>query len=175
MKKLLLLCTLVAVAACEDQAIVAPLPNPAAMVPPGTVQVIIAQERGLGGDTTVFVVRLVANGVPLAAYQGSVTFVPEGMQIISVLTPENAQGEFRVVNAEGAAAGKLRFAGFATEAMSSTEAFRIVARLHGNVSLLKLDGSLDIAGEAAGTQIGAASLRRSIGVYDASTNAQLAP
>ena len=175
MKRLFWLGTVLALAGCSEQAIVAPLPNPGAMVPPGTVQVIIAQERGLGGDTTVFVVRLVANGVPLAAYQGSVTFVPEGMQVLSVRTPENAQGEFRVVNAEGAPAGKLRFAGFATQALSSTEAFRIVARLRGDVALLKLDGSLDIAGEVAGTQIGAGSLRRSIGVYDASSNAQLAP
>lgn len=174
-KHLVAAALLVSVAACADEELNSPLPSPQTMVPPGSVQVIIAQERDLGGDSAVFVVRLAANGVPLAAYQGVVTFVPGSLEIIGIRTPENAEGEFRIVNAEGAASGTLRFAGFATQAMSSSEAFRIVGRLKGDVSALKLEGTLDVAGEVGGTQIIAASLLRSAGVFDATTNAQLAP
>lgn len=174
-KHLLVIAALAAVAACEQERVAAPIANPGTMVPPGAVQVIIAQERQLGGDTAVFLVRLAANGVPLASYQGSVTFAADQMQVVSTPTPENAEGEFRIVNAEHAASGSLRFAGFSTQAMTSTDAFRIVARLRGPLASLKLDGSIDVAGLVAGTPIAAGSLLRNVGVYDASTNAQLVP
>lgn len=174
-KHILVAALLVSGTACAEDAVNSPLPNPRTMVPPGSVQVIIAQETALGGDSAVFVVRLAANGVPLAAYQGTVTFAPQGIEIIGIRTPENGEGEFRIVNAEGAATGMLRFAGFATQAMSSTEAFRIVGRLKGGVAALKLEGSLDVVGEVGGTQILASSLLRSTGVFDATTNVQLAP
>lgn len=176
MKKLLLvLAALVSVAACEQERVAAPITNPGTMVPPGAVQVIIAKERQLGGDTSVFLVRLAANGVPLASYQGSVTFAADQMQVLSAPTAENADGEFRIVNAEHAATGSLRFAGFSTQAMTSTDAFRIVARLRGPLASAKLEGSIDVAGLVAGTSIASASLLRTVGVYDASTNAQLLP
>lgn len=174
-KHLLTAAVFISAVACAEDAVYSPLPRPEKMVPPGSVQVIFSQERDLGGDSAVFVVRLVANGVPLAAYQGQVTFAPEMMEFIGVRTPENAEGEFRVVNAEQGSKGMLRFAAFATQAMSSTEAFRIVGRLKRDVSALKLAGSLDVAGEVGGNQILSASLLRSSGVYDATTNANLAP
>lgn len=172
-KPLFALVALALLAACEQERVAAPVANPGTMVPPGSVQVIIAQERQLGGDTAVFLVRLAANGVPLASYQGTVTFAADQMQVLSAPTPENADGEFRIVNAENAANGSLRFAGFSTQSMASTDAFRIVARLRGPVASLKLEGSIEVAGLVAGTSIASASLLRNVGVYDASTNAQL--
>ena len=176
MKHRVVLATLLCVtASCREHEPMAPIVSPVTLVPQGSVQVLIQQDRHVAGDSAVFIVSIVPNGVPVAAYQGVVTFSPDVMEVMSVRTPEAKDGEFRVVNAEERAAGRIRFAVFAAEALASTEAFRIVAHVRGGLAASHLVGALDVVGEVDGQAVAATQLRRSVGVYDATTNALLLP
>lgn len=170
-----LLAVLLSAAACKDQPPTEPVASPITLVAPGTVQVIIQQDRQVSGEAAVFVVRVVGSGVPLAAYQGRITFAPGTMEVLSVVTPDAVDGDYRIVNATDASKGLIRFAGYSTGTLASTEAFRISARLRDGVSTLKLEGALDVAAEGAGQSMHASFLRSSVGVYDAASNALISP
>ncbi len=162
-------------AACSEDQPLTTLVSPVTMVPPGVVQVVIQQDMTIRGDSAVFIVSIVPNGVPVAAYQGAVTFAPEGMQVTAVRTAESKDGEYRIVNSQELASGKIRFAVFAPEALATTEAFRIVAHVNGGLAAAKLVGALDVVGQADGAALGASQMRSSVGVYDAASNALLVP
>jgi hypothetical protein len=162
-------------AACKDSQPLTPQTTLTGLVPKGDVQLLILQDRTITGDSVVFVVNVVPNGVPMAAYQGTVSFASTEMDVLAVRTPEAGAGEFRVVNADAAGTGRIRFAAFATQAFATTEAFRIVARLHGGLQAVNLAGVIDLAGEVAGNAIRADRLRASEGIRDAVTNQQLLP
>jgi hypothetical protein len=171
MKKLLSGGLLLFAAACQDGRTATSIVD-AGQVPAGNVQLVI-QQQPASGDSAVFIVRVIGHGVPVAAYQGAVTFLPGGMDVTSVSTPEAQNGEYRVVNSGDASSGRIRFAGFATGDMQSTEAFRIVARVHTPLAALKLQGVLDVVGQATGMNIAPDHLKPSDGVFDAVTNIQL--
>lgn len=162
-------------AACSEDQPAARIASPVTMVPPGSVQVLIQQDRTIRGDSAVFIVQIVPNGVPVAAYQGEITFSPSALQVMSVRAAESRDGEYRVVNSEQLKDGHIRFAVFAPEAIASTEAFRIVAHVNGTLAAANLVGGLDVVGQADGAAVGASQLRRSVGVYDANSNALLVP
>lgn len=176
MKHRVVLAALLCVAiACRDDELIGPIVSPVPVGPLGSVQVLIQQDRRIAGDSAVFIVQIVPNGVSVAAYQGVVTFSPEVIRVISVRTPAANDGEFRIVNSEEIKAGRIRFAVFAVEALASTEAFRIVAHVYGELAASNLAGALDVVGEVDGQAVAANQLRRSVGVYDANTNALLVP
>ncbi|MES2179727.1 MAG: hypothetical protein V4550_17845 [Gemmatimonadota bacterium] len=170
--RVVLAAVLCAAAACTDDA--TPIASPITMVPTGDVQVVIQQDKSVVGEDAVFIVQVVANGLPVAAYQGDVTFSPEAMKVMSVRTAENKDGEFRVVNSEQLESGHIKFAVFAPEALGSTEAFRFVARLNGPLSAANVVGALDVVGEASGVSVSTSKIRKSVGIYDAHTNALIA-
>jgi hypothetical protein len=177
MQSRLFLCLLVCCAAvgCKDRQPLTPQTTLTGLVPKGDVQVVIVQDRTISGDSVVFVVNVVPNGVAMAAYQGTISFSAADMDVLAVRTPDAKEGEFRVVNADAAGTGRIRFAGFTTQAFATTEAFRIVARLHGGLGATNLAGTVDLAGEVAGTSIRSDRLRASEGIRDAVTNQQLLP
>ena len=127
-QRALLIGTLCLVAACRDDAPLAPPAPLSAMVEKGHVQLVIQQDRRLAGDSALFIVHVVGNDVPLAAYQGEITFNPVTFDVLAVRAPEAREGEFHIVNGDAAATGRIRFAGFTPEGFTNTEALRIVAR-----------------------------------------------
>jgi hypothetical protein len=157
-------------ASCRDDAPTAVKTLPLLPSTSGTASVVIQREPLGSGDNVVFVVRIVGNNLPIAAYQGVVTFSPKALQVLSVSTPSGTGGEYRVVNDRELAAGRIRFAAFAPEAFSSTEAFRFVARLNDTLLAANLAGALDVAGAPSGSAVRRESLLRSDGVHDALTN-----
>jgi hypothetical protein len=153
--------------ACKEKHPTAPKAELVTLVGQGKVQVMIQQDTRVKGDSAVFVVSIVGNGVPVASYQGTLTFDVGSMDIKAVETPTAVAGEFRIVNGTDMAKGSLRFAGFATERFSTVEAFRIVGNFKpGNVPT-NLLGRLDVAGETTGSAIRASNLMASNAVLDA--------
>ena len=157
---------LLGTAACAEKHPTAPKTDLVTLVGKGNVQVMIQQDTRVGGDSAVFVVNVVGNGVPVASYQGLLTFDANAMEISAAPTPTGASGEFRIVNAAAAADGVIRFAGFATENFSTTEAFRIVGHFKPGKVPVNLVGKLDVAGETTGSAIRASSLLASNAVRD---------
>ena len=88
------------------------------------------------------------------------------MSVVQVPTPTGTSGEFRVVNAADAATGTVRFAGFATEKFSTTEAFRLVGVFKPGKVPVNIVGKLDVAGETTGSSIRASALKASNAVLD---------
>jgi hypothetical protein len=168
MRQRILLVTLACLAlSCSDQSPTAPTANVSALVPKGSVQVVIQQDTHITGDSALFIVNVVGNDVPVAAYQGTITFSPGALEVLSVRTPPANAGEFRIVNDRETGAGRIRFAGFSPEAFGSTEALRIVARVTRGLSATNMVGTLDVAGETAGTAVRKQNLRASDGLRDA--------
>ncbi len=163
---LLLVGATVGTSACAEKHPTAPKTDLVTMVGKGNVQVMIQQDTRVGGDSAVFVINIVGNGVPVASYQGVLTFDPGSMAISAAPTPTGETGEFRIVNAADAANGTVRFAGFATEHFSTTEAFRIVGHFKPGKVPTNLVGKLDVAGETTGAAIRASSLLASNAVRD---------
>ena len=162
-------------AACRDDAPVAPSAPLSTLVGKGQVQLVIQQDRRLAGDSALFIVHVVANDVPLAAYQGEITFNAATFDVLAVRTPDPQDGEFRIVNGAAAASGRIQFAGFTPEGFTHTEALRIVARMRDGLAASDLDGTITVAGEVAGASMRPEQLRRSDGVRDARTNLKLLP
>jgi hypothetical protein len=102
------------VTSCADKHPTAPQTDLVTLVGTGNVQVMVQQDTRASGDSAIFVVSVVGNGVPVASYQGVLTFDPNALSISQVPTPSGTTGEFRIVNAAEVASGTVRFAGFAT-------------------------------------------------------------
>lgn len=160
----------VGVSACREKHPTAPQAGVITLVGQGKVQVVIQQDTRVKGDSAVFVVSIVGNGVPVASYQGAVTFDVASMDVKAVETPTAVAGEFRIVNATELAQGSIRFAGFATEHFSTVEAFRIVGNFKPGHVITNLVGRLDVAGETTGSAIRTSSLLSSVAVHDLYTN-----
>ena len=162
-------------AACRETTPTAPVTSLDGLVAKGHVQIVIQQDRRVSGDSALFIVRVVGNDVPLAAYQGEVTFNAAAFEVLAVRVPESQNGEFRIVNSDAASTGRIQFAGLTPEAFTSSEALRIVARVRDGLAGAALEGSITVAGEAAGTALRPELLRHSDGVRDAFTNVKLVP
>ena len=163
-------CLAIAVS-CRDRMPTAPARSLTDLVSKGRLQVIVQQDMSVRGDSAVFLVQVVGNGVPVASYQGTLTFNAAALQVMSVETPTPQTGEFFVANADDAANGRIRFAGFATRQFSSTEVMRVVARVSGGLSAANLAATIDVAGGETGLVVPRAQIQGSDGVHDAQTNA----
>ena len=156
-----------ALGACADkQAPVAPT-NLVSVVPVGNVEVMLQEQPSTASGTQVFAVRVVANDVPLGAYQGAVHFSAGAFQLVSVETPQ-VDGEYHVVNSADFAKGTIRFAAYTTEQFKGNEAFRITVKPLVSIADAHLAGALDVAGEVTGTPIASARLKQSQGIRKAS-------
>ncbi len=163
------------VSGCKEKEPTAPALQLAQFVPVGKVQVMIQQDTRVTGDSAVFVVSVVGVGVPMASYQGTVTFNAAALKVDEAATPHAVSGEFRIINAANASTGTIRFAGFATENFSNVEVFRIIGHFKPGKLPLNMVGSLDVAGEVSGSAIRASNLRSSDAVRDMYSNMVVVP
>ncbi|HET8770327.1 MAG TPA: hypothetical protein VFM71_05010 [Gemmatimonadaceae bacterium] len=153
-------------AACDTDSAMSPPVDVASLVPSGVAQVVLQRDAGPEAGLATYTVRVIAHDMPLAAYQGAVTFPKGALEIVSVVTGESAEGEQRMANAQ-AAEGRIRFAAFATESFESDVAFRFVVREASGA--VALQAGLDVAGLVNGQAMEAAQLRAAAGVHDART------
>jgi hypothetical protein len=160
------LAVMTVVTSCADKHPTAPQTDLVTLVGTGNVQVMVQQDTRASGDSAIFVVSVVGNGVPVASYQGVLTFDPNALSISQVPTPSGTTGEFRIVNAAEVASGTVRFAGFATEKFSNTEVFRLVGVFKPGKVPVNIVGTLDVAGETTGSSIRASSLKASNALRD---------
>jgi hypothetical protein len=164
------------VAACYERSPVTPQDGLLQSVPPGTVQMFVQQESSTGDGQLTFVVRVVANGVKVGAYQGAVTFSPGTLELVGVDTPKGGSGDFYIVNPAAFAQGRIKFAAYTTaDAFGGTEAFRLHVKALKPVSDAMLTGHLDLAGEATGVAVSKTKLLASRGIRDAVTNQLIVP
>ena len=170
----LLLAVTGSLGACKENAPTPPKADVAQLVPVGNVQVVIQQDTHVPADSAVFYVRVVGNGVPVAAYQGSLTFDASAIDFKVAETPTGSTGEFRIVNSTELASGVVRFAGFATEHFTDTEAFRLEGHFKPGKLTANLVGKLDVAGETSGAAIKASALKASNALYDMYSNVVVA-
>jgi hypothetical protein len=163
-RRLVLAPSLLLLAACsEDRPLVAP--DLIADLPEGAIQTVVQQSPGVEPGTTVYTVRVVGRSAKVASYQGALTFTKGSVSVVSVSTPKAPDGEVHLVNSEGAAEGKIRFAAYATEAFGTDEAFSIVVRST-TAALPDLVATLDVAGSAEGQAMAGTLLRASSGIRD---------
>jgi hypothetical protein len=139
----------------------------------GSVQVLVLQNPSISPDTQSFTVHVVTPDVPLAAFQGALTFNAAAFTVYDVQTPEPVGGEYRVVNAATAASGRMRFAAFAPDHFASDVVFTVRGRLTGSAVAAQFDAVLDVAGETKGSRIPAARLIRAGGARDGGTGGLL--
>lgn len=153
-----------AATACRDTAPLEPV-DLATLVPAGGTQVVIQRETGPEVGTETFIVRVITRRADLASYQGEVTFAAGAFDLVRTITPAGADGEMYLVNPQ-VESGRIRFAALATEAFSTTEAFRFVVRPKTALDAMDVRASLSVAGIVAGAALEAAELRASDGVRD---------
>jgi hypothetical protein len=142
--------------ACHDGAPLAPMVQPASPVQAkvdGAYRVAVEQRAGTEAGTLTYVVRVLATGEKLGAYQGSVNFAPGMFDLVRVETPPNADGEYHVVNPAGFAEGRIRFAAFSTGTFSATEALRVTVRPRKAGASMAVSGVFEAGGTAAGAGI----------------------
>jgi hypothetical protein len=100
----------------------------------------------------------------VAAYQGALSFPGNRFQVISVSVPASDDGEFRIVNQEDAAAGVIRFAGFAPERFQSNLVLTIVVAGSRAPLASELSATLEVVGNADGAAFPVEVLQPSEGI-----------
>ena len=162
-------------AACYERSPLTPQDNLARAVPAGAIQMFVQQESSEGSQYT-FVVRVVANGVKMGAYQGALTFVPGTLELVGVETPKTGNADFHIVNASAFAQGRIKFAAYTTaDVFGGSEALRVRVKALKSMNDAQLAGRLDVAGEVSGAPVSKNKLLASRGIYDAVTNRVLVP
>ncbi|CAN5389182.1 hypothetical protein BH09GEM1_BH09GEM1_38880 [soil metagenome] len=139
---------LVAVAGCEDdkaKGLLAP-----AALPTQAVRAYVVQEPGATAEKVTLTIHVEARGIPVAAYQGKLEFDADALEIIDASTP--GEDGTRIVNAK-AHPGVVKFAGFSAEAFLHTAAVTLVVKPKKPLELANLLATLDVVGEAKGTQV----------------------
>jgi hypothetical protein len=168
MQRLMQAMLTIALGACRD---LSPGAGTESVPPEGTVQVVFHHEaKSLNTDTAMLIVSIVGDRARIGSYEGEVRFEPQAMQVLSIQQPPSGVDEIRVVNDVDRARGRIRFAGLATQSFTSTEAFRMVVRLAGNVNDLEMEGILGVVGTPAGAPLARSAIRRSQGIRDRATN-----
>lgn len=157
--------SLVGPVACRDAAPTAPLTDLTGLVPDGETQVMLQQLPGPTPGTLTFVVRVVARLNGVASYQGEVTFTPDAFELLGTATPQGADGEMYLLNAQGAQ-GRFRFSALTTEHFSTDEAFRFTVRPTRPVDQAGLTASLAVVGAVDGTAVAASRIRSADGIRD---------
>ena len=160
-------------AGCQDDHPVAPAPALTTTVPRGGVQAAIQQEPLATDGSITFVVRVMTKDVVMSSYQGTVSFAPGALQLVSAKAPQSADGEAYFLNSAEFAAGRIRFASFTaksfvgTDAGNGVEAFRFTVRPLRPLEQANLVATLDIVGKETGVGVAADRLYASPGVHDA--------
>lgn len=158
---------LLGVAACAEEPMATAVPaDLTAALNSGTVQAVIEQGEPLAEGKMRYRVRILAKKGELASYQGMLTFAPGAIE--SVAVPETADGEVHLVNREQLAEGKVRFAGYAPEELSTSEAFSFVVTRGGSIPEMAV--ALEVAGTPAGVTKPASQLRGAQDVRDRNGN-----
>ncbi len=135
--------------------------NLSSLVPSGSVQSAIQQLPPAADGSITFIVRIVAQGVGVSAYQGAVTFVPGTIQLVSVSTPQGQGDEVYAVNSADFASGRIRFAACSATTFAGTdvgdgvEAFRFTVRSMGPLANANLGAALSVVGMESGVGLGA--------------------
>lgn len=145
----LMILTVVALAACNDDAQPAALVAPPAMTTTG-VRAFVVREPGGTDEKVTLTIHIDNKGVGIAAYQGRLEFDAGAFDVIEANTPADGS---RLVNAEMAKTGVIRFAGFSPEDFTKTAAVQLVVKLNKPLDAANLVATLDVAGEATGTAI----------------------
>ena len=163
--------SMVLLVACQDETNAPPREEaPIIPVPSGAVQAVIQQEAATTDGLVTFVVRVLANGITISSFQGTVTFVPGSFELVDKKIPTGANGMTAVLNTEGFAEGRLRFAALtptqfdSITAGSGIEAFRFTVRPLRPVEESGLVATLDVAGTDVGAAVGADRMLASPGV-----------
>jgi hypothetical protein len=139
-------------------------------VPPGVVQSAIQQEATAPDGSITFSVRVLSNQVGVSAYQGAVTFAPGAFELVSADPPANAGAEGHIINTEGFAAGRIRFAAFTPTSFRETtsgdgvEALRLTVRPLRPVDDANLVASLDVVSGETGMSVQASRVQPSSGI-----------
>jgi hypothetical protein len=163
--------TLIGVTSCTEEPL-APSAVPAdlsASMNSGAVHAVIEQGEPTSDGKVRYTVRILAKKGEVASYQGALEFAPGSVAIDEVTIPETAEGEVHLVNRETIAEGRIRFAAYAPEELSTTEAFSILVSPKGG-ELPALAVSLDVAGSPEGVAKPAALLRGARDIRDKNGN-----
>lgn len=151
--------------ACRDESPTEAAVDLRNLVPEGETQVMLQQVDGPSAGTITYIVRVVTRLEGVASYQGEVTFEPGAFEFLASRTPEGADGEMFLVNAQGAQ-GRLRFSALTTERFSTDEAFRFTVRPTGPVEAARLAATLSVVGHVGGTAVAPSRVRSADGIRD---------
>jgi hypothetical protein len=141
------------------------------LVPRGAVQAAVQQYPATTDGTVTFSVRVLANGVGVGAYSGSITFVPGAFELVDVTLPHGADGEARFQNPGGFDHGVIRFAGFTPTTFAGTstgdgaEALRFTVRVLTPIESANMRAALNVVSGETGVAISAEQVLASPGVY----------
>lgn len=111
------------------------------------VQASLVRAAKDSSGRTALLVRIEGRGLVLGAYQGTLHFDPAVVSVDSATVPTDG---YRLVNANDAAKGIVRFAGFTTDGFAGTEAVRLIVRgtpLERGAFVLSLDQAGDLDGK----------------------------
>jgi hypothetical protein len=172
--------SMIATSGCHDAAkspvtgpaAVAPAEALIALVPAGTVQTAIQQLPVAADGSITFVVRVLANGVSVSSYQGSVTFAAGAYSLVYVAVPADLSNESHLYNAAGFSDGRIRFAGIAAPAFAGAdtgdglEALRFTVHAVLPPDRANLAASLELVGDPNGAAIGPDRVLASPGIHD---------
>lgn len=162
----LLLSALVGSAACREDTPVGTVADLTRTLPAEAVQAMVQSSEGPSVGTIRLRVRVLTKDVPLASYQGVITFDAGSFELVSVETPRSEEGGMHLVNPGEIANGQIRFAAFTTEKFADDEAFSLIVKPLRPIGQMQLKATLDVAGETSGTALAGAQLRGSTGVHD---------
>lgn len=128
---------------------------------PPLVRVSVVRSSESSQKRTVLLIRVESEGLVLGSYQGTLTFDAGALKVDSATV---GRDNFRFVNANGAASGTIRFAGFTTSGFTGSDAVRIVARATKPIESAKLNALLEVAGDLEGKPVSKAALVSAHGV-----------
>jgi hypothetical protein len=163
--RLLAATVVVAPLACRDAAPTEVAADLTGLVPDGETHVMLQQLPGPTAGTITFVVRVVTRLDGVASYQGEVTFTPGAFELIGSSTPQAADGEMFLVNAQGPQ-GRIRFSALTTETFSTDEAFRFTVKPTRPVETAGLGASLAVVGTVEGAAVASSRVRSADGIRD---------
>jgi hypothetical protein len=107
----------------------------------------------------------------VSAYQGAITFAPGSFELVAAdAPPSSSSGEGHLVNAEGFAQGRIRFAAFTPTTFRETasgdgvEALRLTVRPLRPIDDSNLVASLDVVSGETGISVQANRVLSSSGI-----------
>lgn len=123
---------------------------------PRAVRAMVYRTGESRSTRVILQLRIESTGLVLGSYSGGFHFDPA---LLVVDSAEAGRDGSRFVNAQRAAQGDIRFAGFSTTGFAGTDAVRLVAHLTKAIDPIPLDVVLDVAGDLEGRPVTRNSLR----------------